>query len=192
MPEVTVPDPMNPAAELRLKRHQQERALLLLGLVLLGAITKPTISACLQGFFLERTAVIKGQEFVVPRWWVSRAAPREIDIWRPCLTIFCKSSKSVVRLQDARINGEMDAWQSAAQETLIEQGYQQPTKSQITSRNGAFTCFESRKINSPASVINLCYNAEIDVGASFTGPNNDLQSLRLVISQTDDHLLAER
>lgn len=178
---------MNTAAEPGVKRHQQERALLLLGLVLLGAITKPTASACLQGFFLQRTAVMKRNEFVVPRWWLSRAASGEIDIWKPCLTIFCTTSKSVVRLQDAGSNGEMDAWQVAAQETLIEQGYQQPTKGQIAGRNGAFTCFESRKINSPASVINICYNARIDVGASFTGASKDLESLRLVISQTDGH-----
>lgn len=160
----------------------RRRTLLLLGLILLVAILKPGIEAGFHMVFSQPTPVMKGEVFSVPRGWLTRKQNGEFQLWKPCLTVFCRSVTNYIRIQDAQINGDLEDWRSAAEETLTEQGYGSPNR--ISSGNGKalFECLEAKKSANTEAVISICYDHVLDIQMTFVGNGNNLTQFYMLTS----------
>ena len=164
------------------KRSKQARALWLLFIALVLVVLRPGIEAGLRLILAQKRASLAAHTFVIPRGWSVRQRKNEVQMWKPCMTIFCGSPTASIILADARAGGDFDAWRQAALETLGNRGYAQPNQKAVTAGETKFTCLESRSMSNARIVVSVCYDPALDIQATFDGTGDSLSSFYQLIS----------
>jgi hypothetical protein len=131
-------------------------------------------------------------EAVVPRAWMIREKKSRLEVWKPCLTVFCTyPSASMSFMWDGRVTCSQDIVMHSVGVVFAQQGFTDPQVRDVNAGLTTLECLEAKRPGQPGRVIRACFKVESCVLGNFEGNAGDQAAFSRII-ETTRHNLAQQ
>lgn len=158
--------------------HEQIRAIVLLSVLLLFSVFAPTMRWIGQALVRGARVRSGNVQLMVPETWMVRKKNHVLEVWKPCLTIFCSrpSAEIVIQTEDL-LSADEQIWEHGAETVLKGLGFSEFVTREINNPGGAITCIEANHGVRGQELMSTCFQPVSGISATMTSRTGRLDPL---------------
>jgi hypothetical protein len=164
----------------------QIRILVILLLALVGLLFSPGLQA-LALMTVRNNPVRNGQISAhIPGMWLAKSNDGSVNIWKPCWTVLCSTSRSSINLViDSRVGSDEYAWERVVVSAIQNKGFPSPHPITFARTSASLKCFEAVNKLPPGQAISTCYSLGPRFVATFLGQASDLPTFYEIVTNSE-------